>query len=204
MERRGEALQSFVDAAAAAFGAFARDEESQRSVAEVFAAFGLPGPHASAAAGHRLPACAHLDKALGVRMPAPSLARLVDAFRELEPSLVWRRRAHDSTASANFEDGHANAMILGPGGHEDREDAWLGVSLLAPCVRYPDHDHSPEEVYLVLSDGAFRHGNSDWFTPGIGGSFYNEPGIKHAMRSSDTPLFAFWALQAGKPIQTSR
>ena len=203
MERRREALQSFVDAAAVAFGEFARDEESQRSVGEIFAAFGPPGPQASAA-GHRLPACAHLDKALGVEMPAASLGRLVDAFRELEPSLVWRRRSHDSTASANFEDGHANAMILGPGGHEEREDAWLGVSLLAPHVRYPDHDHSPEEVYLVLSDGAFRHGNGDWFTPGVGGSFYNEPGIKHAMRSSNTPLLAFWALRADEPIRTPR
>ncbi|RWX31211.1 transcriptional regulator, partial [Rhizobium leguminosarum] len=30
-------------------------------------------------------------------------------------------------------------------------------------------------------------------------SFYNVPGIKHAMRSLDTPFFAFWALLAERP-----
>ena len=86
-------------------------------------------------------------------------------------------------------------MIVGPGGLEERSDVWLGVSVLAPDVRYPDHDHAPEEVYLVLSDAEFRQGGGDWFAPGIGGSFYNEPGIRHAMRSRHAPLFAFWALQ---------
>lgn len=195
MDRRSQALQSFVDAAAAAFGAFATDPQSRRSVAAVFAALETPGPQGSGT-GRRLPACIHLEEALGAAMPGSSLDRLAAAFRALEPSLTWRRRSHDETASTNFEDGHTNAMILGPGGYEERRDVWLGVSLMAPNVRYPDHDHAPEEVYLVLSDGEFRHGGSDWFNPGIGGSFYNEPRIRHAMRSLDTPLFAFWALRA--------
>jgi hypothetical protein len=90
-------------------------------------------------------------------------------------------------------------MILGPGGYEERLYVWLGVSLMAPKARYADHDHAPEEVYLVLSEGEFRQGNGPWFSPGVGGSLCNEPGIKHAMRSLDTPLFAFWALWAKSP-----
>ncbi len=35
----------------------------------------------------------------------------------------------------------------------------------------------------MLSDGAFRQGDGDWFTPGVGGSLYNTPFITHAMRS---------------------
>jgi len=125
------------------------------------------------------------------------LLELVTAFRSIEPSLRWRRRASNPSASANFPDGHANAMVLGPGGLEDRHDVWLGATLLAPNVRYPDHDHAPEETYLVLSEGEFRHGDTPWFAPEIGRSFYNPPGIRHAMRSGDRPLFAFWALWAG-------
>jgi quercetin dioxygenase-like cupin family protein len=87
-------------------------------------------------------------------------------------------------------------MIVGPGGLEPRHDVWLGVSLLAPGVRYPDHTHAPEETYLVLSRGTFRQNDGPWFEPGIGGSFYNPPGILHAMRAEDEPLFAFWALWA--------
>ena len=51
----------------------------------------------------------------------------------------------------------------------------------------------------MLSEGEFRQGDGDWFAPGIGGSFYNVPGIRHAMRSGDTPLFALWALRAEPP-----
>ena len=82
---------------------------------------------------------------------------------------------------------------------EDREDLWLGVTLMAPRVRYPDHNHPQEETYLVLSPGEFKQADNDWFSPGIGGSFYNPPGIKHAMRSLDAPLFAFWALLVDQP-----
>lgn len=147
--------------------------------------------------GSRLPVCSHLEPALSIETEHEPLRRLIDRFRAVEPFLAWRRRTGcDGSASANFLEGHANAMIVGPGGLEERRDVWLGVTLMAPHVRYPDHEHAPEEVYLVLSKGEFRQGEGEWFSPGLGGSFYNEPGIRHAMRSVDTPLLAFWALLA--------
>ena len=88
-------------------------------------------------------------------------------------------------------------MIVGPGGLESRNDVHIGVSLLAPNVRYPDHNHAPEEVYLVLSPGRFQHGEFGWFEPGIGGTLYNEPNIRHAMASDEAPLFALWLLWTG-------
>lgn len=196
MQGRSQALQSLVASAAAAFDAHAQDPDSRLSIGRIFESLTTPMP-SSAGAGSRLPVCAHLEEALGTAVAArPSLARLVEDFRAVEPFLVWRRRSFDETASANFEDGHANAMIVGPGGYEDRRDVWLGVTLMAPNVRYPDHTHAPEEVYLVLSKGEFRNGPSGWFAPGVGGSFYNTPGIVHAMRSLDAPLLAFWALRS--------
>ncbi|SFJ23078.1 Dimethlysulfonioproprionate lyase [Phyllobacterium sp. CL33Tsu] len=197
MRGRNEALQSFVDAAFTAFNEFTQGPESRQSIQKLFSALDTPGTPALRA-GSRLPACSNLDSALGVDAGHASLARLIDRFRQIEPSVEWRRRSSNKTASDNFVDGHANAMILGPGGLEQRTDIWLGATLLAPNVRYPDHDHSPEEVYLVLSEGEFRQGEGEWFSPGIGGSFYNVPNIKHAMRSLDKPLFAFWALCTDK------
>ena len=196
MTERSEDLQLFVDTAFVAFDQFARAPEARRSMRQIFAALEKPGEMRSGP-GSRLPVCGELDTALSIETGHSALQRLIDGFKDIEPQLEWRRRpTHDTTASENFVDGHANAMIIGPGGLEERGDLWLGVSLLAPRVRYPDHDHGPEEVYLVLSEGEFRQGEGDWFSPGIGGSFYNEPGIRHAMRSVDTPLFAFWALLA--------
>lgn len=196
MTRRNTVLQRFVEAAEAAFGQFALDPNARRSIGGIFKALEVPGV-ARLGSGSRLPVCGHLDQVLAAGTGHVGLDRLLTCFRQVEPALQWRRRpGNDGTASGNFQDSHANAMLLGPGGLEERGDVWLGVSLMAPEVRYPDHDHAPEETYLVLSEGEFRQGEGNWFSPGIGGSFYNRPGIRHAMRSLETPLFAFWALRA--------
>lgn len=196
MAARNDALQLFLGEAFEAFSHFAQDTQSRRSIRQIFSALETPALESSRPAT-RLPVCSHLHEALATAGSQPRLRPLVDRFAAIEPMLQWTRRPkRDNSASDNFADGHANAMIVGPSGFEDRNDVWLGVSLLAPNVRYPDHDHAPEETYLVLSQGEFRHGKSQWFSPGIGGSFYNEPGIRHAMRSLDAPLFAFWALLA--------
>ena len=193
MERDAD-LQAFTDAALAAFAEVSPGPDSRASLDRIAAALAEPAPR-RARGGSRLPVCAHLDTALAIEPENPALRRLIAAFRAIEPDLEWMRRAsHDESASANFPDGHANAMILGPAGLENRRDVWFGASLLAPNVRYTDHSHAPEETYLVLSEGEFRQGGGDWFSPGIGGSFYNIPWIVHAMRSGEKPLFALWAL----------
>ena len=73
----------------------------------------------------------------------------------------------------------------------------LGASLLAPGVVYPDHDHPPEEIYLVMSAGDWFNPGAGWYTPGAGGAVHHPPGIVHAMRSGTTPLLAVWCLWPG-------
>lgn len=199
---RSDVLQDFLDAAVVAYNQFARDPLSCQSVARIFARLETSQPERSNI-GKRLAVCdRYLESILATKTGHASLDVLVERFKALEPLLEWEQReTHGNTASENFPVSHANALIVGPGGLEDRKDIWLGATLMAPNVRYPDHDHSPEETYLVLSDGEFMHGDSDWFTPGIGGSFYNPPGIRHAMRSKEQPLFAFWALLPDRPKQ---
>lgn len=196
---RNSALQDFLDAAFAAYDDAVTDPEGRRSVQRIFALLETPQPERPEI-GRRAPVCEHLAGVFARRTGQPLLDDLVARFAQLEPQLEWKPRPDDTgTASENFSTGHANAMIVGPGGLENRRDAWLGVTLMAPNVRYPDHDHAPEETYLVLSDSQFMHGDSGWFSPGVGGSFYNPPGIRHAMRSGDSPLFAFWALLPDRP-----
>ena len=192
--QRDPALQHFTDAALAAYRARVPGADAGASLERIAAALATPAPRRERP-GSRLPVCAHLDAALAVETGDAGLRTLLDAFRAIEPDLEWQRRSsYDASASANFPDGHANAMILGPAGLENRDNVWLGVSLLGPSVRYTDHAHAPEEIYLVLSEGEFRQGDGDWFAPGVGGSFYNPPWIQHAMRSGATPLLALWAL----------
>ncbi len=194
---RSESLQLFVDAAQAAFSARVSDAHCAASISRIFTALESPGA-ASRAPGARLPICKHLAQATDPQtFTDPSLKALIDAFLRIEPSLAWRPRTGDCTnAGPGFAENHANAYIIGPGGAERRSDVWIGASLVAPHIRYPDHDHPPEETYLVLSPGEFMQGADNWHAPGIGGTLYNPPGILHAMRSGAAPLFAFWALWA--------
>ena len=195
MAIRKPELQAFLDSVRAGFEASRMGRETERCVRKTFALLdGAVGP--AREGGHRLPACSSLPQALRTAgSAAPALAGIAATFEILEPSLAWSQRNGGSSASANFMAGHANAMVVGPGGIENRDDAWVGISLLAPHVRYPDHQHAPEEVYLALSPGEFRQADGRWFEPGVGETFFNKPSIVHAMRSGRAPLFAVWCLR---------
>lgn len=198
MAARSDVLQDVLDAAKAAFEAHSHDPRAVASLSHIFGALQAP-TKTDGAFPARLPVCDHLAVAVDpLRLLESSLRSLAEAFLLLEPSLAWRTRSGDAAAATvDFAEGHANAMIVGPGGLEQRQDVWLGVSLLAPHIRYPNHTHAPEETYLVMSQGSFRQNDGPWFEPGVGGSFYNPPGILHAMRTGHEPLFAMWALWAG-------
>ncbi len=104
------------------------------------------------------------------------------------------RWAPRSASEGAFREGHANAVILGPGGLEVRDDLWVGATVMAPGLRYVDHDHAPEEVYLSLTPGEWWNTQMDWTDPGPSGFIYNPPGIAHAMRSGRGPFLALWYL----------
>ena len=122
------------------------------------------------------------------------LAGIGSAFGAVEGWLAWYRRKSAMPADEPFYSSHANAMLIGPGGLEERDDVQVGVTVMAPGILYPDHDHPPEEVYIALSPGAWWNADMAWTEPGPGGLIYNPPGILHAMRSGSDPFLALWFL----------
>jgi quercetin dioxygenase-like cupin family protein len=195
-DARPAALQAFLDAAREGYLAAGIDDQTRACIHRVFHALRTIHPISSKKAA-RVPSSKHLSGALEpARRIGGVLEAVADCISKLDPLLTWRTgRSPDETSSANYAEEHANSMIVGPGGLENRSDIWIGLSMLGPNVRYPDHTHPPEEAYLVLTDGQFRQGEGKWFTPGVGGTLYNEPGILHAMRSSETePFLALWCL----------
>ena len=190
-----------------------RDADVQRFLGAAEAALKASAPAGSAAAraGERvfarcrasvgdaggvaalLPVCGWIDAALEA---AEGGARqgLADAFAPLVERLEWKRRLSADPADRVFWEGHANAMICGPGGLEARDDLWIGATVMAPGVTYVDHDHPPEEVYLSLAPGEWWNAAMDWTDPGDRGVIYNPPGIRHAMRSGAGPFLALWFL----------
>lgn len=199
MKTRDAALQEFLSSVRDVLADRVLGADAAAAIERIYGALASPGRSGSGRF-QRLPVCSYLPEALErARTHSGAIARIADAFAAVEPALSWApRSAGGPHASENWPGGHANAMIVGPGGLESRNDLHIGASLLAPRVRYPDHHHGPEEVYLVLSPGRFQHGESGWFEPGIGGTLYNKPNIKHAMASDNAPLFALWHLWTGK------
>ena len=150
-------------------------------------------------APERLPVCDAMQPALYLASTGPApIPELAAALKNLSPHLQWKRRNNSLPDGTSFHGGHANALVAGPGGLEERDDVWVGISLLAPHVRYPDHRHHPEEVYVSLAGGAWWNANLEWTTPGPGGLIYNEPNVLHAMRTEAQPLLAIWCLWVGK------
>lgn len=165
---------------------------AERVFARLAGAEGASG----AVAASRLPVCHHrIDAALAglSAMPSP-LPDLAAAFAAVESQLKWERRRTALATDQPFFDGHANATLIGPGGLEERRDVWVGATVMAPSITYPDHDHPPEEIYIALSPGEWWNAEMDWTEPGPGGIIYNPPGILHAMRSGSSAFLALWFL----------
>lgn len=167
--------------------------EAERAARRVFArcrsAVGAPGP----ATGVRLPASALLGEAAALPRSGARDA-VARSLLALADRLTWVRSLSAEQADAAFRDGHANTIIVGPGGIEDRDDVWIGATVIAPGVTYPEHRHPPEEVYLALTPGEWWNADVDWTDPEPDGLIYNPPGIRHAMRACATPFLALWLL----------
>ncbi len=187
--KRSPEITAFLDASASALRA-ACTGAALRAAETVIARAATPGGPGVEAA--RLPACDWIAPALAA--VAPERAALARSFAKLEGQLRWYRRASAAAGEQTFWNGHANAVILGPGGLETRDDLWIGATVMAPGVRYTDHDHPPEEVYLSLTPGEWWNAGMDWTDPGPTGFIYNPPGIAHAMRSGAGPFLALWYL----------
>ena len=129
MTSRDTLLEEFLVSYAAALPPAAIGPEAAAAIGKAYEALRTPG--ASAAVTPRsLPVCRYLPEAIATaRAGAAPVARVAEAFAALEPRLAWAPRAAGGPfASDNWPDGHANAMIVGPQGLEDRRDLSIGVS----------------------------------------------------------------------------
>jgi len=195
---RGGTLQRFIDLTEQAISVRAPECAGAGPAAgRIFAALRARSGSPGTSAPQSQPVTVELPAALRLAQladaPVPELARTLAA---LAGDLRWApRKGSESDPVFHFK--HANAMVVGPGGLEEREDVWIGITLMAPETLYPNHRHPPEEVYVALTDGGWWKEGHDWSWPGPGGLIYNEPGITHAMQSRKDPMLAIWSLWVG-------
>lgn len=199
MTARRQDLQRFLDCTERSIRARAASGSPEAMACErIFAALRRAPGKAADVTPARLPVCSAVSRGLALaRVAGAETAALGEAVNALESSLRWHRRSTAREGDEPFFSGHANAMVVGAGGLEDRADVQIGLSCMAPDVIYPDHQHPPEEVYVSLAGGQWRNADVAWREPGAGGLFYNPPGIIHAMRTGNEPLLAIWCLWVG-------
>lgn len=195
MQPRSETLQNFLDAVQEALSARVKPGSPEASaLLRVRTACELSVGTQTPPKPLTQPACAHLETAIAGAKRAPAdITRVARTLELLAPLLHWTLK---SIADPAFAAGHANTNLLGPYPEalERRDDVRVGLSLMAPGITYPDHNHPPEEVYLALSRGYWRQQSRPWHEPGLGGVVYNPRGITHAMRSGAEPFLAVWCL----------
>lgn len=195
MPSRPQEIQAFIDAARILFAAESLTQEARALATEIFTRLERESQFRFEKR-ERFPACDWLDKALEPHLPADdAYGQIARSIKALEPFIGWSRRMTVANASDNFLEGHANGMICGPGGIEDRQDLQLGFTVMKPDVRYPDHSHPPEEAYVLMTPGQFRKDRGPWLSPGIGAGIHNAPGAVHAVRSDENALLALWCLK---------
>ena len=171
------------------------DQAVKPFFARCHAALKTPGTGRKHHQAATIPVCDHIPEGLrATSKVSPELARLAHAFGRLAPRLNWQRREGLKPKDLRFFDNHANATLIGNDGIEYHDSVRLGVSLIAPDVEYPDHQHPPEEAYLVMSGGDWRQDHGEWFRREPGEIVHNIPNIWHAMRAGKAPLLALWVL----------
>ncbi|MEY9530906.1 hypothetical protein ABIA23_001492 [Sinorhizobium fredii] len=139
-----------------------------------------------------LPWCEYLGRALeGAAIEGP-VAAIASALAELHPNLRWYRSATGPFASVNFARDHAHALLVGPGGIEERDDVEVGLTVMGPFSRFPDHRRPHPSVFLAVSRAEVRVGDTDWTTCSPGAIFFVDDGSKIALRCTRDRLLLLW------------
>lgn len=71
-----------------------------------------------------------------------------------------------------------------------------GLMYIGESFRYPEHEHEPQELYLVLTGNAsWRYGgNDDYRALAAGSIVYNPPWVRHGVIAKENPLVALYVL----------
>ncbi|KQV31498.1 hypothetical protein ASC97_19205 [Rhizobium sp. Root1203] len=131
-------------------------------------------------------ALGNLDRQKGV------FGELSRNLRMLAGHLVWAQGRSGPFASRNFESSHAHAVIVGPGGIEERTDVRIGLTIMAPYTRFPDHTQYQARAFLSLSPLEFCRESESWTKAGFGAVCYSGAGELVGIRCTTKPLLLLW------------
>ena len=117
-------------------------------------------------------------------------------LRQTRNSLAWSQNESylEARLGSRFIENYVTGILTGPEGNLARDAPCSGFVLLGPNTEYPEHSHSPREVYLVLTPGTeWCLDGADWFSVDPGQVIYHSVCQSHAMRTHAIPMLAFAA-----------
>lgn len=121
-----------------------------------------------------------------------SLRELAVSLRQVCGHLAWTPAPSGAFASINIESSNSQALIIGPGGLEDRADVRIGITILAPYARMPDHRLVCPRAYLSLSNSEFSVESTGWVRTIPGTVCFAPANEIVAFRSTAAPLLMIW------------
>ncbi|OWV72480.1 hypothetical protein ATY76_06545 [Rhizobium sp. R339] len=134
-----------------------------------------------------------LDDAIGhLAKSGRKYEAIAGQFQALADKLLWRRGRSGPFASLNFGNTHSHAVLVGPGGMEERADLRVGAIYMDRYTRFPDHVQTQPRAFLLLSPAEISLGDSQWFSAATGTVFANDAGQSFAIRCTARPLLAVW------------
>ena len=113
----------------------------------------------------------------------------LDEFRRLSPTMRWIPSPRSDDEGRLMALVPLNDMLdLGP--------LISGFMYVDASAAYPEHQHEPQELYLVMTGGAtWRYGGASDYRPlAEGAVIYNQPWDLHGVRAGATPLLALYVL----------
>ncbi len=114
---------------------------------------------------------------------------LIDEFKALYSTLPWKPSFRSDDNGQQIALASFNEMF-------DLGDVTCGLMYVGAGFRYPEHQHEPQELYLVLTGGArWRHGgNDDYCELDSAAVIYNKPWDWHGVKAGRTPLLSLFVL----------
>jgi len=135
-----------------------------------------------------------------VRPVVPTHVSVVDQMTTNGPPLRDDLLALTSTLpwapSPRVDDGGTGVALLDFGECLDLGTLTVGAMAVGPDNAYPEHDHPPLEMYLVLGGTAWwRHGGADDYVERRAGDLViNHPNDRHGVRTGEDALLAVYVL----------
>ena len=110
-------------------------------------------------------------------------------FHNIAKSMVWRPSPRTDDNGRLMALSIINDMF-------DLGDLVAGLLLVSNNQKYPLHQHSPQELYLILSGEAdWRYGGSDDYRRLVPGDIlYNNPNDIHGVNTNNEALLALYVL----------